>query len=179
MVLQTEARLSCGIWTVAADFSKLNLSNVLTHLTRDEFVSTNPFGNTISDSDIVENLGFFDSWEDRYRYIIDLGRELPELDEALRTEDRLVRGCQSQVWMDVSELDGRLQLAVDSDAFIVKGLLAVVLAAYNNKPPKEIVAYDIESYFDTLGLMQHLSPTRGNGLRAMVAKILDAASKAS
>lgn len=131
----------------------------------------NPFGDTISAVDIVENLGFFDSWEDRYRYIIDLGRELPALPEALRTDDRLVRGCQSQVWIDVGETGGRLSLAVDSDAFIVKGLLAVVLAAYNHRTPREILDFDIDAYFDQLGLMQHLSPTRGNGLRAMVERI--------
>ena len=135
----------------------------------------NPFGTSITHDDIVDNLGFFDSWEDRYRYIIDLGRELPSMDGSLHTDDRLVRGCQSQVWMDVSEEEGRLQLAVDSDAFIVKGLLAVVLAAYNNKSPADILAFDIEAYFETLGLMQHLSPTRGNGLRAMVARIREAA----
>lgn len=135
----------------------------------------NPFGTSITHDDIVDNLGFFDSWEDRYRYIIDLGRELPSMDGSLHTDDRLVRGCQSQVWMDVSEEEGRLQLVVDSDAFIVKGLLAVVLAAYNNKSPADILAFDIEGYFETLGLMQHLSPTRGNGLRAMVARIRDAA----
>ena len=131
----------------------------------------NPFGTSIGTDDILENLGFFDSWEDRYRYIIDLGRELPPLDPSLRTEERLVRGCQSQVWIDVQRQDDRLQLAVDSDAFIVKGLLAVVLAAYNNRTPEEILAFDVDEYFDTLGLMQHLSPTRGNGLRAMVARI--------
>lgn len=136
---------------------------------------THPFGHAVNADDIAENLGFFDSWEDRYRYIIDLGRELPDLPQALRTDDRLVRGCQSQVWIEVEESEGRLQLAVDSDAFIVKGLLAVVLAAYNNKSPDAILAFDVDSYFETLGLMQHLSPTRGNGLRAMVARIREAA----
>jgi cysteine desulfuration protein SufE len=139
----------------------------------------NPFGHSIGSDDIVDNLGFFDSWEDRYRYIIDLGRELPPMSQDLHTEERLVRGCQSQVWIDVAEEDGRLQLAVDSDAFIVKGLLAVVLAAYNNRTPAEILAFDVDSYFDTLGLMQHLSPTRGNGLRAMVARIRDEAGARS
>lgn len=138
-------------------------------------VASNPFGVSIGADDITENLEFFDSWEDRYRYIIDLGRELPALDAALRTDERLVRGCQSQVWIDVNVVDDRLQLAVDSDAFIVKGLLAVVLAAYNNKSPKEILAFDVDAYFETLGLMQHLSPSRGNGLRAMVARIREAA----
>ena len=138
----------------------------------------NPFGDSISADDIQENLGFFDSWEDRYRYIIDLGKELPELPAELRTDERLVRGCQSQVWIDVAIQDGRLRLAVDSDAFIVKGLLAVVLAAYNYKSPQEILAFDIDAYLDELGLIQHLSPTRGNGLRAMVARILDEARTA-
>ena len=135
----------------------------------------NPFGTRITAEEIVENLSFFDEWDDRYRYIIDLGRELPPLPEDKRTEDRLVRGCQSQVWMDVGAQGGRMQLAVDSDAFIVKGLLAVVLAAYNDKTPDEILAFDIDAYFDTLGLMQHLSPTRGNGLRAMVRRIRETA----
>lgn len=137
--------------------------------------AANPFGASISSEDIAENLAFFDNWEDGYRYIIDLGRELPALPDALRTEERLVRGCQSQVWIEVTERDGRLQLAVDSDAFIVKGLLAVVLAAYNNKTKAEILAFDVEAYFDRLGLMRHLSPLRGNGLRAMVARIRQAA----
>jgi cysteine desulfuration protein SufE len=136
----------------------------------------NPFGDTISSADIIENLGFFDSWEDRYRYIIDLGRELPEMPAELRSDERVVRGCQSQVWIDVTESAGRLQLVVDSDAFIVKGLLAVVLAAYNNRTPQDILDFNIDAYFEALGLMQHLSPTRGNGLRAMVARIRQEAS---
>jgi cysteine desulfuration protein SufE len=138
--------------------------------------SNNPFGSAITSDDIVENLAFFDSWEDRYRYIIDLGRELPALDPALHTEDRLVRGCQSQVWVDVSEQQGKLHLAVDSDAFIVKGLLAVLLAAYNQRSPAEALAFDADAYFEQLGLMQHLSPTRGNGMRAMVARIREEAA---
>ena len=131
----------------------------------------NPFGHTITSDDIVDSLSFFDSWEDRYKYIIDLGRELPAMDAGLHTDDRLVRGCQSQVWIDTRVEDGRLQIAVDSDAFIVKGLLGVVLAAYNNKSPAEVLAFDIDSYFEQLELLNHLSPTRGNGLRAMVARI--------
>jgi cysteine desulfuration protein SufE len=133
--------------------------------------ASNPFGYSISSDDIIDTLAFFDSWEDRYRYIIDLGKELPAMDDSLRTDDRLVRGCQSQVWIDTAMEDGRLQIAVDSDAFIVKGLLAVVLAAYNNKTPEEALAFDIDGYFDQLELLNHLSPTRGNGLRAMVTRI--------
>ncbi|GGE49544.1 cysteine desulfurase, sulfur acceptor subunit CsdE [Halopseudomonas oceani] len=134
------------------------------------------FGTEITSEDIVDTLSFFDSWEDRYKYIIDLGRELPELDPSQRTEENLVRGCQSQVWL-VSRRDGdRLYFDADSDAFIVKGLLAVVLAAYNGKRVEEIRAFDVEAYFTQLNLLKHLSVTRGNGLRAMVQRIQAAAA---
>ena len=129
------------------------------------------FGTDITSDDIVDTLSFFDSWEDRYKYIIDLGRELPELAAEQRTEDNLVRGCQSQVWL-VSRREGdRLYFDADSDAFIVKGLLAVVLAAYNGKRADEIRDFDIEGYFSSLNLLKHLSVTRGNGLRAMVQRV--------
>ncbi|MEZ5554962.1 SufE family protein [Haliea sp.] len=131
----------------------------------------NPFGHSITSDDIIDTLAFFDDWEDRYKYIIDLGRELPDMPPELRTEERKIRGCQSQVWIDAQLQQGRLQLSVDSDAFIVKGLLGVVLAAYNNKTPEEVRAFDIDAYFEQLDLLRHLSPTRGNGLRAMVARI--------
>lgn len=138
----------------------------------------NPFGHRISSDDIRDTLGFFDTWEERYKYIIDLGKELPELPESLHTKERLVPGCQSKVWVDSHVADGKLQLAVDSDAFIVKGLLGVVLAAYNNKAPEDILEFDIDSYFEDLDLMRHLSATRGNGLRAMVGRIQDIARAA-
>lgn len=129
------------------------------------------FGTEICSDDIVETLAFFDGWEDRYKYIIDLGRELPVMDDSQRTEANIVRGCQSQVWLASEERDGRLYFAADSDAFIVKGLLAVVLAAYNGKTPAAIREFDIEGYFEQLNLIKHLSVTRGNGLRAMVKRI--------
>ena len=139
----------------------------------------NPFGHRIKPEDILDTLGFFDSWEDRYKYIIELGRELPPMAPELHTEDRLVRGCQSQVWIDTAVENGRLQLTVDSDAFIVKGLLGLILAAYNNRPPAQILAFDIDHYFEQLDLFRHLSPTRGNGLRAMVQRIQDIARQAA
>ena len=141
--------------------------------------AANPFGRRISCDDIIAALGFFDAWDERYKYIIDLGRELPPLDESLHTEDRLVRGCQSQVWIETAVKDGKLQLEVDSDAFIVKGLLGIVLAAYNDKTPAQILAFDINAYFTQLDLMRHLSPARGNGLRAMVARIQSIAREAA
>ena len=142
-------------------------------------IDTRPFGHSISSEDIQDTLCFFDSWEDRYKYIIDLGKELPPLPDEFHTADRLVRGCQSQVWIETALVDGKLQLAVDSDAFIVKGLLGIVLAAYNNKTPQQVLDFDIDAYFGDLDLLKHLSPTRGNGLRAMVARIKDIAQTAN
>lgn len=133
------------------------------------------FGTDITSDDILETLAFFDSWEDRYKYIIDLGRELPPLEDRHRTDENIVRGCQSQVWLTSREQDGKLFFDADSDAFIVKGLLAVVLAAYNGQRPEAILAFDIEDYFGRLNLLKHLSVTRGNGLRAMVKRIRDTA----
>ena len=127
---------------------------------------------------IEDDLAFFDSWEDKYRYIIDLGKTLPEFDENKRVDDYLVRGCQSQVWIDVDLGGGLLDLKVDSDAFIVKGLLAVVIAAYQGLSPRQAIEFDIDGYFNRLELITHLSPTRGNGLRSMVAKIRDIALSA-
>lgn len=137
---------------------------------------TNPFGTTITTDDILETITFFDGWEDRYRYIIDLGKELPPLSDAKKDDAHLVRGCQSQVWIDSHEEGDKLYFEADSDAFIVKGLLGVVLAAFNAKTPQQIIDFDIEQYFEQLGLMRHLSMTRGNGLKAMVARIKELAS---
>lgn len=121
--------------------------------------------------EIIDTLSFFDSWEDRYKYMIDLGKSLPALPEEMRTDDRLVPGCQSQVWIEPCYSEGKFNFQVDSDAHIVRGLLAIVMAAYNNKSPQDIINFDIADYFSQLDLMKHLSPTRGNGLQAMVEKI--------
>ncbi|UAA40548.1 SufE family protein [Paraneptunicella aestuarii] len=121
--------------------------------------------------EILDDLSFFDSWEERYKYIIDLGKALPAFPQELQTPERLVKGCQSNVWLEVDRDGDVLTFLVDSDAIIVKGLLVLVLAAYNNKTPQEIVDFDIEDYFTQLDLERHISPTRGNGLKAIVAKI--------
>ena len=134
-------------------------------------MSTNRFGTEITPADIIDALSFFDSWEDRYKYIIDLGREIPPLDAQHRIDGNLIRGCQSQVWLIWSKQGDRLFFEVDSDAFIVKGLLGVVLAAYNGRTPAQIMQFNIEEYFNTLDLLKHLSPTRGSGLQAMVKRI--------
>lgn len=134
------------------------------------------FGLDVTSEDIVDTLSFFDSWEDRYRYIIDLGKELPPMADELKTEDRIVRGCQSTVWLTHDTENSHLFFQADSDAHIVRGLLAMVLAAYNGKSRQGILDFDIENYFSRLDLVRHLSPTRGNGLKAMVARIRETAA---
>lgn len=128
--------------------------------------------------EIVESFSFFDDWEDKYRFIIDLGRNLPELPQSQRREEYLVRGCQSQVWLiaTVDPESHRIHLEIDSDAHIVRGLIAIVLAAYDGKTTSDVLAFDIEGLFNDLELLKHLSPTRGNGLRAMISRIRDLAS---
>ncbi len=134
-------------------------------------ITVSPFGTEITPEEILDTLGFFDDWEERYKYIIDLGKQLPAIDESKKTDVYLLRGCQSQVWIDSAVRDGKLFFEVDSDAHIVRGLLAVVLSAYNNKTPDEILNFDIDHFFAQVDLVKHLSPTRGNGLTAMVKKI--------
>jgi len=142
-------------------------------------VADHPFGTGISDADIVDALGFLDGWEDRYRYIIELGRQVPAMPETDKSEERLVRGCQSQVWLDAArDTEGQFHFRIDSDAHIVRGLIALVLAAFEGKRAEEVLAYDIDGYFARLDLLAHLSPTRGNGLRAMVNRIREIARAA-
>ena len=123
---------------------------------------------------IIEDFSLLDDWEDRYRYVIELGRDLPPLPAAERTEANKVRGCASQVWL-VSERRGNGQPVLafrgDSDALIVKGLIAILLQIYSGRSPEEIVAVDPEAAFSALGLRGHLTSQRANGLSAMVARI--------
>jgi cysteine desulfuration protein SufE len=125
--------------------------------------------------DIRETLLFLDDWEERYRFVIDLGRKLPPLPEAEKTEANKVRGCASQVWLvpeRTSGADGpRLSWRGDSDAHIVKGLVAVVLALYGNRRPEEVLATDAKAFLDEVGLSQHLTAQRSNGLHSMVERI--------
>ena len=122
-------------------------------------------------SEIQSTFDLFDDWEDKYRFLIELGRDLPRLDDVQRTEEHLVRGCQSQVWLVSEWQDDRLVLHIDSDAHIVRGLASVVIAALSNQTAQTICGYDVEGLFGELQLLAHLSPTRGNGLRAMVERI--------
>ncbi len=141
-------------------------------------LQSNPLGLSTRTEDILDNFAFLDDWEARYGYIIDLGKTAPRLPAHQRTEANQVHGCQSQVWF-VCHLDSAnnsLLILVDSDAMIVRGLAAVVMSALNRQPPATVATYDMEALFERLDLIRHLSPTRGNGLRAMVRRIQSAAS---
>lgn len=125
--------------------------------------------------ELLENFEMFDDWEERYSYLIDLGKQLPQLPPEDYTEANKVNGCMSQVWMiaHVNEQDGqqRLQILADSDAHIVKGLIAILLVVYSGKTPEEIAEIDIQDIFERLELASHLSMNRRNGFYAMVERI--------
>ncbi len=126
--------------------------------------------------EMIEDFALFDDWEERYAYLIDLGKRLPPLPEAAKVPENKVHGCASQVWFVAEPADDkRLHLAADSDAHIVRGLIALLLRIYSGKTPAEITAIDVQSFFATLGLKQHLSPNRSNGFFAMVRRIRELA----
>lgn len=130
-------------------------------------------------AELADNFELFDDWEDRYRYIIDLGKKLPVLPDDFKTDPYKVRGCMSQVWLVPSHMqddESRFAFAADSDAHIVKGLIHVLAALYTGKTRAEVAAIDAEDAFRTLGLDQHLSPSRRNGVVSMVERIRHAAS---
>ena len=121
--------------------------------------------------ELIENFALFDDWEERYRYLIDLGRTLPAMDDSMKTEENLVRGCTSRVWMQAHVDDGMLHFVADSDAHIVRGLVALLVGAYNGKTLQEIATIDVAAAFKEIGLDQHLSPNRRSGFFAMVEKL--------
>jgi len=145
--------------------------------TKEQFVN-NPLGQKTTLDDVLEGFEFLDDWEERYAFIIDLGKQLPEFPQDERREENYVHGCQSQVWLIhcYDEASGKLYLLIDSDAIIVRGLAAIILVALNGKTPRNLLATDIDELFEQLDLFRHISPTRGNGLRAMVGRIRDIAA---
>jgi cysteine desulfuration protein SufE len=135
-------------------------------------------------NEIIENFGYLDDWEDRYRYVIELGRTLEPLDEAAHCEANKVLGCASQVWLETrverpSHGEPVLTFRADSDAHIVRGLLAVILALYSGHTPSEIHATDAQALFQDLGLSAHLTRQRTNGVRSMVERIQGEARRAA
>ncbi|ARM83034.1 MULTISPECIES: SufE family protein [Marinobacter] len=143
-----------------------------------EFLN-NPLGKDTTLEDVLDGFEFLDDWEERYAFIIDLGKQLPAFPDDERREENYVHGCQSQVWLihHYDEQSGKLYLLIDSDAIIVRGLAAIILVALNGKSPRDLLATDIDELFEQLDLFRHISPTRGNGLRAMVGKIRDVAAE--
>lgn len=122
-------------------------------------------------NDVLETFEFLDDWEDRYKYIIDLGRNLPDFDEKYMVEENRVHGCTSRVWLVHDLVDGKIVFKGESDAHIVRGLVALILMIFSGKPPKEIITTEARDTLDQLGLEKHLSPMRTNGLFSMVGKI--------
>lgn len=135
-----------------------------------------PFGISITSEDIAAKMATFQGWEDRYRQVIQWGKKLPQMPEELKSEQVIVAGCESQVWL-VAQQDGDVwHFCADSDARIVRGLIALVMAAFDGKTSQQIQAFDIDGYFERIGLIAHLSPSRGNGLKAIVEQIKQLAS---
>ena len=120
--------------------------------------------------EIIGEFEIFDDWMDKYEYIIDLGKELPLIETDKKTDDRLIRGCQSNVWLDSKVVDGKLIFSADADAIITKGIIGLLIRVLNNETPESIAKADLH-FIKTIGLQEHLSPTRANGLLSMVQKM--------
>lgn len=122
-------------------------------------------------AEIIEEFSMFDEWMEKYEYIIELGRELPLISEQYKTEDNLIKGCQSQVWLhaEMSE-DNKVQFSADSDAIITKGIVSMLVRVLTDESPKEIIQADLH-FINDIGLHEHLSPTRSNGLLAMIKQM--------
>lgn len=128
--------------------------------------------NTINEiqDDIIEEFSGFDDWLDRYQLLIDLGSEQPALDEQYKTDSNLIEGCQSRVWLQADYVDGKVLFRAESDALIVKGIVALLVKVYSGHTPDEILGSDL--YFvEAIGLKEHLSPTRSNGLLSMIKQM--------
>lgn len=124
--------------------------------------------------ELIDEFAMFDDWMQRYEYMIELGKSLPMINEEYKTPDRLIKGCQSQVWLHSELQDGKVVYTADSDAIITKGIIAILIRAFSNQSPKDILDASTD-FIDEIGLKEHLSPTRANGLVSMVKQMkLDA-----
>jgi cysteine desulfuration protein SufE len=131
----------------------------------------------VAQQELIEDFDMFEDWMDRYQYLIDMGRRLPDFPDSLRTDENRIRGCQSQVWFVSEELDGRLHFKAISDAAIVSGLIALLLRLYSGRKPQDILDTPPE-FVVALQLESHLSPTRSNGLSSMLTAIRHFAAEA-
>lgn len=120
--------------------------------------------------DLIDEFSMFDDWMQRYEYMIDLGKSLPIINESLKTDDRLIKGCQSKVWLNAELEDGKVIFTADSDAIITKGIIAILIRVFSNQKPEDILSATTD-FIDEIGLKEHLSPTRANGLVSMIKQL--------
>lgn len=120
--------------------------------------------------EIVEEFSMFDDWMERYEYIIELGKTLPLIDEKYKTEENIIKGCQSRVWLHAEKQDDQVVLTADSDAILTKGIIAILIRVFSNQSTQEVLDADV-NFIDEIGLKEHLSPTRANGLVSMIKQI--------
>ena len=119
---------------------------------------------------LIEDFSFFDDWTQKYEYMIELSKTLDKMDESLKNDENLIKGCQSKVWLNAYFKDGKINFIADSEAIITKGIIAILLMVFNNKTPDEIINSDV-SFIEKIGLKEHLSPNRANGLYSMIKQI--------
>jgi len=127
-------------------------------------------------NELIEDFSLFDDWTQRYEYLIELGKSLPLIDEKYKTEEYLIKGCQSQVWLHAEEQEGKLIFTADSDAIITKGIVALLVKVFSEQTAEDILKADM-SFIDKIGLKDHLSPTRANGLVSMIGQMRRYAAK--
>lgn len=120
--------------------------------------------------DVIEEFALFDDWMDKYEHIIEIGKDLPLIDDKYKIDDNLIKGCQSRVWLHAELLDGKLTFTADSDAIITKGIIGLVIRVFSGHTPKEIAETEL-FFINQIGLQEHLSPTRSNGLLSMLKQI--------
>jgi len=120
--------------------------------------------------EIIDEFSMFDDWEERYQYVIDLGNSLPLVEDQYKTEDNIIKGCQSKVWLHGEQQDGNIVFTADSDAILTKGIIAILIRVFSNQKPAAILEADT-AFIDEIGLKEHLSPTRANGLVSMIKQI--------
>jgi len=127
---------------------------------------------TIEDiqAEIIDEFAMFDDWEERYQYMIDLGKTLPLIEQQYKTEDHIIKGCQSKVWVHAEMNDDKVAFTADSDAIITKGIIAILIRAFSNQHPNDIINANTD-FIDKIGLKEHLSPTRANGLVSMIKQL--------
>lgn len=123
-----------------------------------------------AENEVVDTFSMYDEWLDKYEYLIDLGKNLEAYPEECKTEDKLIKGCQSRVWLDYKVQDGRIYFKADSDAIITKGIISLLISVYSGRTPDEIASSDF-GFIEKIGLKENLSPTRANGLASMIATI--------